>query len=396
MKKNSIWTVLAAICVSACGGGGGGSSPPPVINGPPPPPATVLSGQFKDGNVSGLSYSTPNESGATDTMGRFNYRSGEMVEFSIGGVVIGSAPGQPIVTPVNLVPGGSADSTEVLNIVRFLLMLDEDEDPANGIAISQAVRDVAANWTQVDFSTSDLGNELATIISDVASVDNRTAMLPGGQAAASHLAATTHCAMSGFFTGGYTGDREGTIVLLINPVTGLVLANFPGSPTEFESEEAVSVDNTRGFNAVAKDGSGDNFEGRFDSYDEISGVWSIGADTGEFAASRVASDTSAAYRFTGQWFRDNVTPRLSGPMVLNVDASGNLTGNCADITSLGLLCSFAGTFDGQDFAYDVRTSDGDAAGSREGTVDESLYVEGTGTNLNGSQRPWFAQGCRLN
>jgi hypothetical protein len=356
-----------------------------------------LSGQFKDANVSGLAYSTPNQSGETDALGTFQYQAGETVEFSIGGVIIGSAPGDTIVTPIDLVPGGTADTTEVRNIVRFLLMLDQDEDPANGIAISQAVRDVAANWTQVDFSTNDLGNELATIISDVASVDNRTAALPDGQSAVSHLSATTHCAVSGFFMGDYTGDREGTIIILVNPATGLVLATFPGSPTEFESEEAVSVDNSRSFNAVAKDGSGDNFEGRFDSYDEISGVWMLGNETGDFAASRVAPAADAAYRFTGQWFRDSIKPQLSGPMVLNVDATGNLTGKCADLVSLGGLCEYNGTFDGQNLDYDASTPDGNAAGSREGTVDENLYVEGTGTNEGGSsQRPWFAQGCRLN
>ena len=81
-----------------------------------------------------------------------------------------------MVTPVDLVTGGSADDTEVRNIVRFLLMLDQNEDPSDGISISQPVRDLAANWPQIEFTASDLDNELVNIIAEVASADGRAAM----------------------------------------------------------------------------------------------------------------------------------------------------------------------------------------------------------------------------
>lgn len=397
MNKKSIWMIVAAICVSACGGGGGGGSAPPPVSPPPPPPppSSVLSGQFKDANVNGLSYSTPSRSGITDAMGTFSYEAGEMVEFSVGGVVIGSAAGSAVTTPIDLVAGGSSDSTEVRNIVRFLMMLDQNEDPSDGITISQAVRDVAASWTQVDFTTGDLGNELATIVSDVASVDSRVAPLPGNQAATDHVEGTMHCLMSGYFLGAFAEAESSTIKLLIDPATGLVIVTYPGAPAEFISAEAVSVDGMRGFVASAMDGSGDNFEGRLDDFDTISGVWTFGNDSGEFTAIRRLADPSAIYRFTGRWWRDTVRPRMDGPLVLNVDAQGNLTGESTE-NATGNEYTATGTFDGQDFDYDWSTSGGTGAGNRTGTVNADLFVEGNGTNNSGASRPWVAQGCKLN
>lgn len=395
MKKHLSLLLSAAICVSACGGGGGGGSAAPPPPPPPSPPPLSLTGQFKDANVSGLSFSTTTHSGITNAMGVFNYQFGETVEFSVGGVVIGFATGGDIITPIDLVVGGTSENTEVRNIVRFLMMLDENEDPTDGISISQSVRDVATNWTQVDFATNDLANELVMIISDVSSVDNRTAPLPSASAASDHLTSTAHCVMSGYFVGSYSGDRAGTIVVIVNPATGRVFARIPGSPVDYETDDPISVDDTRTFVADANDGSSDNFEGRFDSYDQISGVWTLGSDTGSFMASRVLSDPSATYRFTGEWHRDVIRPRMEGPLVLNVDAQGNLDGESTEIAT-GAVYTAMGSFDGSDFDYDWTTASGTDAGNRTGTVDGNLYVEGTGSNNAGATRPWIAQGCRLN
>jgi hypothetical protein len=331
----------------------------------------------------------------TDAMGTFSYQAGEVVEFSVGGVVIGSAAGSAVITPIDLVAGGSSDSTEVRNIVRFLMMLDQNEDLSDGITISQAVRDMAANWTQVDFATANLGNELATIISDVASVDSRVASLPGNQAATDHVEGTMHCLMSGYFLGAFAEAENPTIKLLIDAATGLVIVTYPGAPAEFESAEAVSVDGIRGFVASATDGSGDNFEGQLDDFDTISGVWTLGNDSGEFTASRRLADPSAIYRFTGRWWRDIVRPRMDGPLILNVDAQGNLVGESTE-NETGAEYTATGTFDGQNFDYDWSTASGNDAGSRAGTVDANLFVEGNGVNNSGASRPWIAQGCKLN
>jgi hypothetical protein len=178
--------------------------------------------------------------------------------------------------------------------------------------------------------------------------------------------------------------------LLVNPLHGMVTATYPGAATNLESTAGVTVDAMRSFVITALDDSGDNFEGRFDTYDEVSGVWTIGSDTGQFTASRKLPDPTAVYRFTGQTFRNVVGTRLVLPMVLNVDAQGNLTGASTDVIS-GNTYSASGTFDGQDFDYSWL-----GVGSRTGTVDAKLFVQGSGSNGAGDSRPWIAQGCRLN
>lgn len=77
------------LLVSACGGGGGRSR--------------ALTGQFVDSPVAGLSYKTPTRSGVTDADGRFEYRAGENVEFSLGNTVLGEADGKARITPFDLV-----------------------------------------------------------------------------------------------------------------------------------------------------------------------------------------------------------------------------------------------------------------------------------------------------
>ena len=113
-------------------------------------------GQFVDSPVAGLSYKTPTRSGVTDADGRFEYRAGENVEFSLGNTVLGEADGKARITPFDLVsldtvPVGMREIgralwrdpnralIRVVNITIFLQTLDRDGDPANGIEITPAV-----------------------------------------------------------------------------------------------------------------------------------------------------------------------------------------------------------------------------------------------------------------
>lgn len=394
MKKRLCFSILSALVISACGGGGGGGGAalPPAPPPPPPPPASVLVGQFKDGNVQGLTFSTATQNGMTDAMGTFRYQSGENVEFSIGGVVIGSAQGQPILTPIDLVAGGTSSSTEVLNIVRFLLVLDQNEDATDGISISQSVRDVAANWTQVEFTASDFGNELVTILSDIASVDARAANLADAQAAQSHLERTMYCVMSGIFRGTRTtsGADAGPIILIVDAASGIVRATYNGNPEDFASSAPVSVDQQRVFLTERSDG--DFVEGRYDSFDELSGIWAISGNSGEFTAARFAGDSGAALRFTGQWaLGTNPPTRLDGLMAFNVDTAGNLAGEHFRLTS-NFESTHSGALSEQNITF---TTAGNA--TYTGSMDSTFTVaDGSFTTNNGGPGVWRAQGCRLN
>ncbi len=100
----------------------------------------VNTGVFLDSAVEGLYYETGSLSGVTDATGTFSYMDGETVQFYMGDVLIGQAPAQPFMTPVNLV-SGATDETHptVINISRFLQTLDFDTDSSNGIFIPQSV-----------------------------------------------------------------------------------------------------------------------------------------------------------------------------------------------------------------------------------------------------------------
>jgi len=155
--------------LTACGGGGGSSG---TNSTPTPQPAQTAEGRFIDAVVVGLSFTSGDQMGATDSEGTFTYEVGQNITFSVGAVEIGTVAGGDIISPVDLT-GSNSTMPDTQNIVRFLLMLDSDGDSSNGITISNEVQLMAANWTQVDFTTDLLDGELATIISDVAAVDNR-------------------------------------------------------------------------------------------------------------------------------------------------------------------------------------------------------------------------------
>ena len=115
--------VGSVLLLFACGGGGGGDGDQTGV------------GIFKDANVSGLSYRSGSQAGVTGPGGEFVYEVGQMVTFSLGGVTLGSSIGKAVVTPVDLVSGGSTSNARVQNMVRFLTMLDTDRIPNTHQAI---------------------------------------------------------------------------------------------------------------------------------------------------------------------------------------------------------------------------------------------------------------------
>ncbi len=111
----------------------------------------ILKGIFYDSPVCGLEYETQTICGATDERGTFKYRAGETVTFSIGGLVLGSAPASKWVTPANLAieVGGYLNkirNQKVTNISRFLQSLNKDDDIENSINITDKIRTVVSRY----------------------------------------------------------------------------------------------------------------------------------------------------------------------------------------------------------------------------------------------------------
>jgi hypothetical protein len=162
MKPKLSINIFLFLCISslvACGGSGGGGDDfecfnfgynpacvdslafPTNYSFPPPDPNTnitkILSGMFIDSAVEGLRFETPTQSGFTDANGIFKYINGEAVSFFIGDIMLGTSPGITRLTPMNLVPGDSSNP-QVINILRFVQSLDEDNNPDNGIRITDS------------------------------------------------------------------------------------------------------------------------------------------------------------------------------------------------------------------------------------------------------------------
>ena len=94
--------VGALVGMSGCGGGGDSADPVPV--------EVVLQGTFIDSPVSGARHVSNSRSGTTDPNGVFTYLEGEIVSFYIGDVLLGSAAGAEIVTPIDFVEGASDET----------------------------------------------------------------------------------------------------------------------------------------------------------------------------------------------------------------------------------------------------------------------------------------------
>lgn len=382
---------IITVFLVGCGGGSGDSSngggaPTPPSQSPP----NVLSGQFKDSNVEGLTYATATQSDTTNARGTFNFLSGENIEFSIGGVVLGSSKVKSTMTPIDLIAGGSSTDTSVTNITRFLMLLDQNGVPEDGITISGAVRNIADNWTQVDFASASFDNDIATIISDVASVDSRAAALPNVQSARSHLESTERCLMSGLFYGTYSGMRSGEIYFLVYPTDGRIVGAFADSIADYESIAPATIDRQQNFRLEVPGNSNDYFEGQFESFHQLSGVWTIGQDHGTFAATREILDADAAYRYTGEWHTNNVKHKREGVAVFNVDDDGAFDGIGPRVN--GARYRTFGQINAPNIQMGVEFADTEYSG----TVDDDLYATLAGMNSNGGTILQFFEGCRLN
>ncbi len=382
MFKKSIIAISVALTVSACGGSSDDNS-----GG-----VSTATGQFKDSNTAGIRYVSGGQSGITGADGSFTYEVGKTVTFSIGGVTIGTSNGKLVVTPVDLVSGGSSGSVEVQNIARFLIMLDDDGNPSNGINISSSVQAAAKNWTQVDFSAADISTELTAIISDAISADGGGHVLPDASAAQAHLESTLRCSYAGAYQGTFSGDDSGTFGVLVHAISGIVEgpAYSPGDKDHFYigGKTPISYDQ----NVTFVSGVTTNatvFNGRFTSVNEVSGSWlnALSTDSGNYSGSRIGGATDAVYRFTGNYSGEDF-----GLFSFDVNASNNVTGVAYSVVDDELL-TVSGTVSGATLAATV--SDGTTI---DGTLDTAKgLLKGEWNNsAKGLSGKFSGGGCKLN
>jgi hypothetical protein len=169
--KPSVVAASVALLV-ACGGDSG--NPSTTIN--------PLTGFFIDSAVQGLTYTTATQSGTTLEDGSFKYLPGESVTFKLYGQTISSPLGYEFLTPFD-----SSDTTlnpnYSINIVRFLMALDADGNPSNGISLPDYSQNININFNKsiAEFESVD-NSEVVNALNSIAS----------GRQLPSVLAAVTH------------------------------------------------------------------------------------------------------------------------------------------------------------------------------------------------------------
>lgn len=114
----------------------------------------LRTGRFA-GPVVGLRFETPTHSGFTDDDGTFGFRDGEVVVFSVGTVLVGAARGAERITLADIVArvDGNIDKLSdpgLTNIARFLLTLNRNDSPDEGIHLAPETHDLVGGRA-VDF-----------------------------------------------------------------------------------------------------------------------------------------------------------------------------------------------------------------------------------------------------
>ncbi|MFW2403343.1 MAG: family 16 glycosylhydrolase, partial [Gammaproteobacteria bacterium] len=161
-------TLLVSVTVLIGCGDGRGQDPVP---GTPQP---TLTGVLVDSPVSGVTWKTSGGgSGLTNDSGEFFYvqpESGTFIEtvtFSIGDIVLGTVPGAPFVTAVELTASFAPTDRAATNQLVFIQSIDSDGDPSNGITISEATRTAAVGQT-LDFDSPDFATEVVDVVAAIA------------------------------------------------------------------------------------------------------------------------------------------------------------------------------------------------------------------------------------
>lgn len=137
--KTLLAAVAASALLSACGGS---DTPAPVT------------GLFLDSAVQGIDYAAVNAAKATtNAKGEFTCVGTEAVSFSVGSLVVGTAPCGGTITPLTLAGGTDVRADAVVNRLLTLQLLDEDNNPANGIQLATPVK-TALSGRSLDFGAS--------------------------------------------------------------------------------------------------------------------------------------------------------------------------------------------------------------------------------------------------
>jgi len=394
-----------------------------TINNPPP----VAVGVFRP-HVEGMTYVAGTQSGTIGANGQFNYdvvnNVPSNVTFMVGNVTLGTAKAGPLLFPVDLVSGGNGTNPTVLNIDRFLQMLDSDGNRSNGVQLSQAVLIAAAGWTVAFNQTESAFNtSVASIIQAAQTADGGTHLLPTASQAQGNLKKTFSCAYAGGFIGSYTGnttsDDSGRFGAVVKPdgsieAFGNTLKTPPGKGFDSLDLNAVKINQARDFTVNDPDPPFP-LAGNFLSPDTMEGTWTNTTDvqSGIFAGTRLGPNIETAAGVNTRHFAGNIeatadvrNEAATGIMVMDVGASGAVSGFVYHFSD-GKLDSIVGTLDTNTNTFTGTVGNVAAtatlwpAGTPEPSVSQTDthlnadWLDGTYTPTGGAQVSFYTDGCSL-
>jgi len=199
--------VLLSVFLTACGGGSGGPSSSP----------TVIAGKFI--NISGLGYNSGSQAGTTGATGTFSYLAGETAKFKVGDIIIGQSTARSLLTPLHLFPGADAATTNVVNIMRFLMSIGIYNVAKQTIVIPSAVLNAAIGKT-VNFATAS-DQELLDLVKQL--TGNSNAVLVDAPTATAFLSNLIYKFYGGLYRGSFSGPASSNNwEMTINTVEGAV------------------------------------------------------------------------------------------------------------------------------------------------------------------------------
>lgn len=280
--------VLLSSCDSGGGSGGGGDG-----GGGNTPSSPTNSGTFIDSVVSGLSYKAGSQSGITTINGVFTYGSDQSVTFSIGDITIGTTTGKATVTPVDLVQGATNETDPtVTNIAAFLQTIDDDDNPSNGISITENVRALAVgmsvsfNQTPEQFTQD--GNVQIVVSTLTSATASGARPLVSADSAQSHLKST--------LLGGFAGDYQVSITGSEDTNGGTVQIGCTGQITVVLSSGVTAtglvIDSSGSVSGTASDGT--TWQGHIDLATGVgNGTWEDLPDQGTWNVTRTQSTSSS-------------------------------------------------------------------------------------------------------
>jgi Putative Ig domain len=373
-------------------------------------------GVFRDSTVTGLGYRSGSHTGVTDSEGHFAYDIGQSISFSVGSIPLGTvAVAKQLITPVDLVANGTVDATYVVNVARFLMMLDQDGDPSNGIQISAALTAAATSWDPIDFTTSDLPTALAADIVTARDADGGSHTLPDAVTAQSQLTAALQCAYSGGFTGSVSAgspDVDNDLISIAFTPDGHAEARIVTLPTGASQTSSTgdgltpTLDGT--FTATVDAQSNASIHGTFVGPDMLTGTYFDGGNGSSpraFTALRIGGASDAFFRYSGAYLAAGPYGDYpSGSAVMDMDAAHNFVGIAYGSTD-GAVYGDAGPGETEGFLLNINIEsqiNGSVSGSTvSATLDGYSYTGMLkGTTLQFGviyDSPFFVtEGCQLN